>query len=281
MRLMEATIASEVTYTGIGLHSGQPVKMTLKPAETGVGIIFIRTDLLGHPQVRAVIGNVTNTMRATTLENGEAKVVTVEHVLAALYGLEINNCYVELDSPEPPVADGSGKVFAELIESAGIVEQSANRVIYSVKKQHLIEEEGKFIAIVPHDGFRITFTSINPHPLLGVQFVDYEVNPRVFMDEISKARTIGFVDEIDALQKMGLAKGGTLENVVVYDKITCLSKTRFPDELPRHKVLDVLGDISLLGPINGHIIAVRSSHALNSKLAKSIQLEIDQEVFKL
>jgi len=274
MRFIEATIANEVTYTGVGLHSGQPVKMTLKPAETGVGIVFIRTDLPDCPPVKAVVSNVTNTMRATTLENGEAKVFTVEHVLAALYSLEIDNCYVELDSPEPPVADGSGRVFAELVEAAGIVKQAANRAIYSVKKQHLIEEEGKFIAIIPYDGLRITFTSINPHPLLGVQFVDYKINPHVFMDEISRARTIGFVDEIAALQKMGLAKGGTLENVVVYDKTTCLSKPRFFDELVRHKVLDVLGDISLLGPIKGHIIAVRSSHALNFKLAKSIQQEI-------
>lgn len=270
----QQTIKQAVSYQGIGLHSGEPVTMVFKPAPDNTGIVFVRTDIEGMPSVRAHIDNVTNTMRATTLENGDAKVFTVEHVLAAFSAMNIDNCYIEMDSPEPPVGDGSSAVFVGLILQAGIQEQNSLRQVYKVKKSHTIYDGHRFILIVPYDGYRVTFTSVNPHPLLGTQQCDFDVTPEYFKENISAARTIGFVKELEQLQAMGLAKGGNTDNALVYDDETCLSVPRFDDELVRHKALDVIGDLYLLGPIEGHVIALKSSHELNSCLARSIMEEI-------
>ena len=275
MSTTQTTLAGSVSYSGIGLHAAQEVHMVMRPAPANTGIVFIRTDLPGQPSVRAHLSKVTNTMRATTLEDGEAKVFTVEHVLSALNGLQVDNCIVEMDSAEPPVADGSSLNFVELIQKAGIESLKEPRQEIVIQKQHLIQEDDKFIAVIPYDGFRITFTSINPHPLLGVQFFDAEITPDVYVKEIAYARTIAFTAELEMIRKLGLGKGGNLENTIVYDETTCLSKVRSADELVRHKVLDVIGDISLLGkPIRGHIIAVKSSHKLNNLLTHDIFKEI-------
>lgn len=267
----QTTVASRVTYIGIGLHSGQDVTIALNPAPAGSGIVFARTDLPGCPKVSAKAANVTNTMRATTLEQGEAKVFTVEHLLAALFAMGVDNCLVEISSVEPPVADGSSLPFLKLIESAGVTNLfELRRPPFVVKKAIAVRYPDKFITILPYDGFRITFTSTNPHPLLGVQFGDYEITPETFARELAPARTIGFMHEVEALQSQGLALGGSLENAVVYDDEKCLTPLRFPDELVRHKILDVIGDLALAGRIAGHVIAVKSSHALNTALAKEI-----------
>ena len=275
--MKQQTISQAISYEGAGLHSGLPVQMRILPSEPNTGITFVRTDLPGTPSVKADIRNVTNTMRATTLEDGEAKVFTVEHILAAFYGMAIDNCIIELNSPEPPIADGGSATFVKLIKEAGIIEQEADRQVYVVKKSHGIYEEDKFIIIRPYDGFRVTFTSINSHPMLGTQHADYEINPDVFATEIAPARTIGFTKEIEQLQAMGLAKGGSTENVIVYDDTTCLSELNFPDELVRHKILDILGDLFLVGHLKGHIIAVKSSHNLNSRLSREILKEMQEE----
>lgn len=276
MVLKQKTLLKPIQYKGTGLHSGLPVNMTLRPAEAGTGIVFVRTDLPGAPSVKAIAANVTSTNRATTLEDGEAKVFTVEHLLAAFYGLQIDNCYVELDSPEPPVGDGSAAVFTDLMKEAGIKELDAERAVYAVKQSHAIYDKDCYILIVPYDGLRVTFTSVNSHPLLGTQQVDILLNSENFETDIAPARTIGFMSELKQLQAMGLAKGGSLENVLVYDETTCLSVPRFDDELVRHKILDVLGDLFLLGPIKGHIIALKSSHELNSRLAREILAEMKE-----
>lgn len=268
--MQQKTVGKTVTYTGIGLHSGRDVTITLKPGDVNTGIIFARTDLPGVPQVAAVAGNVTNTMRATTLESGSAKVFTVEHLLAAFYALGIDNCLVEINSVEPPVADGSSLPFVRLIEEAGEQPQEALRKVVYVTEAQTIRIDDKFITILPYDGFRITFTSINSHPMLGVQFGDYEITRDVFIREIAPARTIGFMNEVALLQAQGLALGGSLENVVVYDDEKVLTPLRFADELVRHKILDIIGDLALTGHIKGHIIAVKSSHAINTALAKKI-----------
>ncbi|WP_301860944.1 UDP-3-O-acyl-N-acetylglucosamine deacetylase [uncultured Megasphaera sp.] len=274
--VLQTTLARPVSYSGIGLHAAQEVHMVLGPAPADTGIVFIRTDLPGRPSVKAHLTNVTNTMRATTLEHGAAKVFTVEHVLSALNGLQIDNCFVEMDSAEPPVADGSSLNFVELIEQAGVRTLQAPRHELAVSRQHLVQEDDKFIAILPYDGFRITFTSINPHPLLGVQFFDAEITRETYVKEIAYARTIAFTQELDMLKKLGLGKGGTLENVVVYDDHTCLSKLRVSDELVRHKVLDIIGDLALVGPtLKGHVIAVKSSHKLNHLLTQKIVEELN------
>lgn len=275
MSIAQTTLADSVSYSGIGLHAAQEVHMVMRPAPADTGIVFIRTDLSGQPSVRAHLSNVTNTMRATTLEDGKAKVFTVEHVLSALNGLRVDNCIVEMDSAEPPVADGSSLTFVELVQKAGIQTLHEPRQEIVIQKQHLIQEEDKFIAVIPYDGFRITFTSINPHPLLGVQFFDAEITPDTYVKDVAFARTIAFTEELEMIRKLGLGKGGNLENTIVYDKTTCLSTLRSDDELVRHKVLDVIGDISLLGkPLKGHIIAVKSSHKLNNLLTHDIFKEI-------
>jgi len=273
----QQTIKKPIEYTGIGLHSGQPVTMTLKPAPVNTGIVFIRTDIDGHPSVKADIKNVTNTMRATTLEDGEAKVFTVEHVMAAFSGMGVDNCYVEMNSPEPPVGDGASTVFVGLIEEAGLVEQEADRRVHVIKKMHAIYDGDRFVIALPYEDYRITFTSVNSHPLLGTQQSDVIITAESFKKEIASARTIGFVKELEQLQAMGLAKGGSLENALVYDDDKCLSIPRFDDELVRHKSLDVMGDLYLLGPIKGHIIAQKSSHELNSRLSRSIVQEIEED----
>ena len=266
----QTTIAQAVPYAGVGLHSGREVSIILKPAPVGTGIVFIRTDLPGCPQVSARVENVTSTYRATTLENGQAKVFTVEHLLAALSGLQVDNCVIEMNSPEPPVADGSALTYTDLIAKAGIFTQDRLREYIEITKPMSVYQADKYIAILPYDGFRVSFTSINPHPLLGVQYADYEISPKVFLAEIGSARTIGFMHEIEALKAQGLGLGGTLDCVVVYDEEKVLTPLRFEDELIRHKILDVMGDLALLGPLKGHVIAVKSGHAMNTELGKKI-----------
>jgi len=265
------TIGKDVTYKGLGLHSGMPVTMTMHPAAPGTGIIFKRSDLPGGPEVPAQSRYITNTLRATTLEKGEAKVFTVEHVLSALYALQIDNCVIEMDSPEPPVGDGSAKTFCDMVEEAGIETQDEMIPILALDTSAAVYEDNKFITALPYDGLRITFTSINPHPLLGTQMRDVVIDHDSYMKEIAPARTIGFTWELEAMRKMGLGKGGTLENAVVYSETECLSQLRFPDELVRHKILDILGDISLVGPLHAHIIAVLGSHKLNAELSEKLQ----------
>lgn len=271
MKRNQHTIGKDVTYKGLGLHSGMPVTMTMHPAAPGTGIIFKRSDLPGGPEVPAQSRYITNTLRATTLEKGEAKVLTVEHVLSALYALQIDNCVIEMDSPEPPVGDGSAKTFCDMVEEAGVETQDEMIPILTLDTSAAVYEDNKFITALPYDGLRITFTSINPHPLLGTQMRDVVIDHDSYMKEIAPARTIGFTWELEAMRKMGLGKGGTLENAVVYSETECLSQLRFPDELVRHKILDILGDISLVGPLHAHIIAVLGSHKLNAELSEKLQ----------
>lgn len=271
MKRNQHTIGKDVTYKGLGLHSGMPVTMTMHPAAPGAGIIFKRSDLPGGPEVPAQSRYITNTLRATTLEKGEAKVFTVEHVLSALYALQIDNCVIEMDSPEPPVGDGSAKTFCDMVQEAGIETQDEMIPILTLDTSAAVYEDNKFITALPYDGLRITFTSINPHPLLGTQMRDVVIDHDSYMKEIAPARTIGFTWELEAMRKMGLGKGGTLENAVVYSETECLSQLRFHDELVRHKILDILGDISLVGPLHAHIIAVLGSHKLNAELSEKLQ----------
>ena len=266
----QVTLAAETGYSGAGLHSGKDVIMQLKPGEPDTGIVFVRTDLPGKPEIHARAELVTSTLKATTLSENGAQVFTVEHLLGALYAMGVDNCRIEMDSPEPPVTDGSGLVFAQLVQQAGRREQDADKEVYTVDRAFSVHDGDKFIAMLPYDGTRISFTSVNAHPLLGTQYYDLLLNEETFIKEIAPARTIGFMREVEQMRKMGLGLGGNLENALVYDDIKCLSVPRFPDELVRHKILDVLGDLSLIGPWKGHVIAVKSGHSYNSQLAKQI-----------
>lgn len=266
----QVTLAAETGYSGAGLHSGKDVVMLLKPGDPDTGIVFVRTDLPGKPEIHARAELVTSTLKATTLSENGAQVFTVEHLLGALYAMGVDNCRIEMDSTEPPVTDGSGLVFAQLVQQAGRREQDAEKEVYTVDRAFSVHDGDKFIAMLPYDGTRISFTSVNVHPLLGTQYYDLLLDEETFVKEIAPARTIGFMREVEQMRKMGLGLGGNLENALVYDDTKCLSVPRFPDELVRHKILDVLGDLSLIGPWKGHVIAVKSGHSYNSQLAKQI-----------
>ena len=275
MQPKQTTVASTVSYSGIGLHSGQEVAITLHPAPVDTGIVFSRVDLPGAPCVAAKAQNVTGSMRATTLEDGPAKVFTVEHLLAAFSALGVDNCLVAITAAEPPIADGSALPFVRLIQEAGMVEQAETVCRDVIVTQAVaVRQADKFITILPYDGLRITFTSVNSHPELGVQFGDYEITADTFVSEIAPARTIGFLHEVEALKAQGLALGGSFENAIVYDAEKALTPLRFKDELVRHKILDIIGDMALAGRVKGHIIAVKSSHELNTELAKRLIVSV-------
>ena len=268
---MQHTIQKEISYSGIGLHSGKEVLMTLKPGAVNTGIIFVRTDVDGRPEIKACPENVSSTVKATTLSANGAEVFTVEHLMAALSMMEIDNIRIEMSSPEPPVTDGSAKVFCELIEESGIAEQDAERKVYALDKAFSVYDGDRYLLAMPYDSYRVSFTSINKHPMLGTQYFDIDLTTETFKKEIMAARTVAFTEELEMLRKMGLGLGGSLENVVVFDKDKILSVPRFDNELIRHKILDVIGDLYLLGPVKAHIVAVKTGHAFNSNIAKQIQ----------
>ena len=269
----QTTLNSEVSYTGVGLHSGVDVHMTLQPAPANTGIVFVRSDLPGMPRIEAKASNVTSTVRATTIEADGIKLFTIEHLMSAFNAMGIDNCLVLIDAEEPPVADGSSKVFAELMAKAGIKVLDALRREIVIDRLYRVDDGDKFILAVPYDGFRVSFTSINPHPLIGIQYGNYEITPESYLSEVAPARTIAYEAEIEALREMGLGLGGTLENVIVYNDDGWMNELRYPDELVRHKILDIVGDLRLTGFIRGHIIAVKSGHALNTTMAKLLAEE--------
>ena len=269
-KFKQQTLAGEVTCNGIGLHSGKPVDLKLLPAPIDTGIVFIRVDLPDKPQIRAITANITSTTKATTLSENGAEVFTIEHVMAALAMTRVDNCFVEMSSPEPPVADGSAEVFVQAILKAGRLSQDKERKVYTVDKPFSFYDKDRYICVLPYDGYRITFTSINPHPMLGTQVFDLECREEQVLREIAPARTVAFVEELETLRKMGMGLGGTTENVVVFDANKILSVPRFKDELIRHKILDVIGDLYLLGAINAHVIAMKTGHAFNAAVAKQI-----------
>ena len=269
----ERTLASRVVYDGIGLHSGKPVHMELAPAAPGTGILFARSDLPEALPVAATAANVTATLRATTIGTDALKFFTIEHLMSALHVHGVDNCLVLLDAEEPPVVDGSARTFFRLIAEAGTAEQDRKRQVTVIDRIYRVDDGSHFIMALPYDGLRVSFTSLNDHPLIGVQYYDIEVTPEAYEKEIAPARTIAYEKEVAALREHGLGLGGSLETVSVYNDEGWMNPLNFPNELVRHKILDVLGDIRLAGMIRGHIIAVASGHALNTALAKQIAEE--------
>ena len=266
----QTTLARAAAYTGIGLHSGREVHMELRPAAAGTGIVFVRTDLDGEPRVHATADHVTSTLRATTIEEDGVKFFTIEHLMSALHALRIDNCEVRLDSEEPPVADGASLAFFELI---------APREEIVIDRVYRIDDDKneRFVLALPYDGFRVSFTSVNPHKLIGIQYENFDVTPETYKKEIAPARTIAYEKEIAQLRAMGLGLGGSIENVIVYNDEGWLNPLHFEDELVRHKIVDVIGDLRLAGIIRGHVIAAASGHALNTALAKQILTGVRQK----
>ena len=270
--LQETTLAKAVEYQGIGLHSGKTVHMRLLPANEHSGITFVRTDLTERPHIRALAANVTSTLRATTIEENGVRVFTVEHLMSALHALKIDNCTIEMDAEEPPVTDGRASVFFDIIETAGTKELPVERREIAIAKPCRVDDgDGqRFIVALPSDTFRVSFTSLNPHPLVGIQYGNFVIDKATYRQEIAPARTIAYEGEVTALREMGLGLGGNLDNVIVYNDERWLNELRFNDELVRHKILDIIGDLRLAGIVRGHIIAVAAGHALNTRLAKLV-----------
>lgn len=268
----QRTLRNKISCVGVGLHSGRDVRLELKPGDIDSGIIFSRTDLPERPKIHATAANVTATLRATTLEENGAKVFTIEHLMSALNVCGVDNCEIEISAEEPPVLNGNAIDFFRMIRATGLVEQAAERKIIRVDRIYRVDgDEGKrFVMALPYDGFRVSFVSVNPHPLIGIQYGDFEITADVYEREIAPARTIAYEREVDALRSMGLGLGGTIENVIVYNDEGWLNALNYPDELVRHKILDVIGDMRLAGVLKCHIVAAASGHALNTQLAKKI-----------
>ncbi|HXJ71692.1 MAG TPA: bifunctional UDP-3-O-[3-hydroxymyristoyl] N-acetylglucosamine deacetylase/3-hydroxyacyl-ACP dehydratase [Candidatus Dormibacteraeota bacterium] len=272
----QQTLRQSVSYSGIGLHSGNRVTMTLLPAPPGSGIRFRRVDLEGKPEIEARIENVTQTNRSTTLARGNAKIQTVEHILATLAGYGVDNAIIELDANEPPIGDGSSREYGKMVEHAGIAPQGEARAVFYVAEPLQLQNEETLMSIFPHDRLKISCTSADKAGRFS-QFFSIEITPETWKREIVNARTFCFFEEIEYLIKNGLIKGGSLENAVVIrdDAVLTTEPLRYPEEFVRHKILDIIGDLSLLGrPICGHVVAVRPSHSANCELARLLQVQI-------
>ena len=268
----QRTIKNNIQCNGIGLHTGKTVQMTLKAAPTGTGVVFIRTDL-ANTQIRAIAANTDTTSYATTLSQNNASVKTVEHLLAAFAGLNIDNVYIEIDSDEVPIMDGSARPFVKLIADAGIVNQEMAQPALKVIKPIFVREGNKQLAIWPAETTSISYFIDFNHPLLKEQSLQYQPTEETFLREVSEARTFGFMSDVKTLQANGLARGASLENAVALGEDSVLNKDglRFRDEFVRHKILDLIGDLSLAGmPIIGHIVAHKSGHGLNTQMVSKL-----------
>ena len=272
--MQQQTLRKEYIFEGKGLHTGKVARIRIKPAPVDYGIRFVRTDIGEDAEVRALAENVSCTARSTTITEGDVTVGTIEHLLSALTGMGADNARIEIDNVEVPILDGSAKEIMEHIEKAGLKEQKAPRKVLKVTRPVSIEYEGKTVEIEPYDSFQITFELDYPHPVIGRQVFTYDYDEKTFHKEIGIARTFGFKREVEALWSMGLAKGGSLANaIVIDDKEGVLNPEglRAPDEFVRHKILDAIGDMSLLGiPLLGAYVSYAGSHKLNHLLTKKI-----------
>lgn len=268
----QRTLKEAISCQGQGLHTGCDVKMTLKPAPPNTGICFQRVDLSNF-EIPASIEYVARVSYATTLMRLGVMVATVEHLLSALAGCQIDNCIVELDSLEVPIMDGSSREFITLIKAAGVIEQSAARVCLKVLAPLEVSDGNRRIKIEPAEEFSINSLIDFAHPLIGKQMFSYSTSKTDYINEIAPARTFGFTKELDALRQAGLIRGGSLENAIVLTENGLLNTEalRFVDEFARHKVLDILGDLALIGrPIIGQVTAERSGHALHAQLVSQL-----------
>ncbi len=268
----QQTLRQPVSFAGIGLHSGNKVSMNFLPAPPNTGLRFRRIDLDGKPELEARAEFVTDTQRSTTLSKGPVKIHTVEHVLAAFAGAGVTNAIIEIDSNEPPIADGSSREFAQLVREAGITVQTDPIEPYKITTPIELTIGETQLAIFPYNGFKITCTSSDRGGRF-TQFYSTEVTPETWEKELSHARTFCFYEEIEFLIRNGLIKGGSLENAIVIreDAVLTNEPLRYPEEFVRHKMLDIVGDLSLVGrPIHGHVVAVKPSHHANTELAKAI-----------
>jgi UDP-3-O-[3-hydroxymyristoyl] N-acetylglucosamine deacetylase len=282
--LRQRTLKSLIRATGIGLHTGKKVNLTLRPAQPETGVVFRRVDLPSPVDIPARPELVGDTRLSSCLVKGEAKVHTIEHLMSALAGLGVDNVYVDLDGPEVPIMDGSAAPFVLLLQQAGIEEQPAPKRFVRVKRRVEVRDGDKWARLDPYEGLRFAFSIVFNHPVIDRtgQSVEVDFAKTSYLKEIARARTFGFMQDVEALRESGLALGGGLDNAVVLDEYRVLNADglRFADEFIRHKVLDAIGDVYILGkPLLGAFSAHKSGHALNNKLLRA--LLADQEAWEL
>jgi UDP-3-O-[3-hydroxymyristoyl] N-acetylglucosamine deacetylase / 3-hydroxyacyl-[acyl-carrier-protein] dehydratase len=268
--MKQRTLLREVSIKGNALHTGDAVHMTFKPAPANHGIVFKRMDLHGHPEIKPRVDLVTDLVRATTIQQGHAKIHTVEHVLSALSGCGVDNLIIEMDAGEPPIMDGSAREFVRMVQQGEPVEQDAEREYFTLTEPISISRGNSTVIALPYDGLKVSCTSADDRGI-HTQHLSLTVEPDVYVTQVAAARTFTVYEDIEALLKMGKIKGGSLDCAVVIkgDKIISKEPLRFPDEFVRHKILDIIGDITLLGvPLKAHIVATRPGHAINAELTK-------------
>ena len=273
--IRQKTLQNTIRATGVGLHSGDKVYLTLRPAPVNTGIVFVRTDLEPHAHIRADATGVRDTTMCTAVSNGQDKVMTVEHLMSAFAGLGIDNCFVELSAQEVPIMDGSAGPFVFLIQSAGIQEQTALKKFIRIKREIEVRDGDKVATFLPHNGFKVSFTIDFDHPVFEQQkqttTVDFSTTS--FVKEVSRARTFGFMRDLEFLRSQNLALGGSLDNAIVVDDYRILNDEglRYDDEFVKHKVLDAIGDLYQLGhSLIGEFRGYKSGHGLNNLLCRAL-----------
>lgn len=277
---IQKTISEEILIEGIALHSGKKAAIKLKPAAAGSGIVFCRTDLFKKTKITAEPGSVVNLIRSTTIgskKNKKAKISTIEHLMAAIWGSNIDNLKIEVSGPEIPVIDGSAFPYYKRLSETELKKQSQKRKIFKIKESIYVRENNSYLIIMPYDGFKISYTLDYDHPVIGSSYFEFEAGRMDFAEEISKARTFGFASEVKKLHQKGLALGGSLENAVLIGDYKTINPLRFENEFVRHKILDVIGDMFLNGRIKGHLVAIKSGHRLHVKLAEKIKEKMLEE----
>src|SRR5437764_2840716 len=273
---LQHTVGKSAGFTGTALHTGEKVTLKLHPAPVDYGIKFKRKDLQDEPTIDAKIENLKMVERATTIGEGPIRVHTVEHVLAALWAMGVDNAVVEMDANEPPIGDGSAQAYVDLVRKAGVTAQEEPRKFFDVRDtMHVESKTGALLVLLPDDKFRISCTQAGPNNRF-TQFLSVEVTPALFEREIAPARTFVYYEDVQPLMDKNLIKGGSLENAIVVRGDAILSKEplRFPDEFVRHKILDIIGDLALLGRrLRGHVVAVKPGHSANADLARAVVRE--------
>ena len=269
--IRQRTLKNVIRATGVGLHTGEKIYLTLRPAPVDAGIIFRRTDLPGSPEIKACPENVGDTQLSTALCKDDVKVSTIEHLLSAMAGLGIDNAYVELTGPEVPIMDGSAGPFVFLLQSAGIEEQNTPKKFIRIRRPIVVEEEGKWARFDPFDGFKVGFTIEFDHPVFKTsrQFSEIDFSTTSFLKEISRARTFGFMKDFEALRQRNLVLGSSMDNAIVVGDYRVLNEDglRYEDEFVKHKILDAIGDLYLLGhSLIGAFTGYKSGHELNNQL---------------
>lgn len=270
---LQKTIRKKAVVPGIGIHSGDPCTLTFKPAPPDTGVYFIRTDLPGNPSLKVSAKNVMATSHQTTIGGPHFSVATIEHCVSALSALRIDNLFIELDGPEIPICDGSAGAFLNALLEVGLVEQDQPRKYCYITEPVYYSDGDKHAYVVPYHGLRLSVTIDFPHPSIGKQKIDIDINEESFHRDVAKARTFGFLKDVEALQARGLAKGGSLENAIVLDNQGVINPQglRWADEFVRHKCLDALGDlVTLEMPLMGHVVLYKAGHDVMNKLVRKI-----------